>query len=133
MRFIAAPVCARLGTPLPQDFGAPILSPEAIANPPVYRRARAVACFDDGPSRILTHRLKYGDRPDMSRSERMANIQGAFKVTGEGAAQVQGRSVLLVDDVLTTGSTVNAAARVLLRAGAANVDVLVFARVVTAG
>jgi predicted amidophosphoribosyltransferase len=43
---------------------------------------------------------------------------------------VAGRSVLLVDDVLTTGATVKAATRALLRAGAAAVDVLVFARVV---
>ena len=41
--------------------------------------------------------------------------------------------MVLVDDVLTTGATTNAAARVLLRAGAANVDVLTFARVVLSG
>jgi predicted amidophosphoribosyltransferase len=39
---------------------------------------------------------------------------------------------VLVDDVLTSGATVDACTRVLLRAGAANVDVLVFARVVAA-
>jgi predicted amidophosphoribosyltransferase len=44
---------------------------------------------------------------------------------------VQGRRIALVDDVLTSGATANAAARALLRAGAAQVDLIVFARVVT--
>ncbi len=44
---------------------------------------------------------------------------------------IEGRRILLVDDVLTTGSTVNAASRALLRGGARTVDVLTFARVVT--
>ena len=45
-------------------------------------------------------------------------------------AQVSGRRLVLVDDVLTSGATVDTCARALLRAGAAHVDVLVFARVV---
>src|SRR5208282_5754984 len=64
----------------------------------------------------------------LTRSERAANIQGAFRVPDEGKAAVGGRRVL-VDDVLTSGATVEGCARALLRAGAANVDVLVFARV----
>jgi predicted amidophosphoribosyltransferase len=44
--------------------------------------------------------------------------------------KVAGKSVLLVDDVYTTGATVKAAAKALKKAGAAHVDVLTFARVV---
>ena len=65
----------------------------------------------------------------LSRSERATNVQGAFRVPPEGKAAVAGRRLVLVDDVLTSGATVEGCARALLRAGAANVDVLVFARV----
>jgi ComF family protein len=65
----------------------------------------------------------------LSRSERAANIQGAFRAPPESKAAVAGRRLILVDDVLTSGATVDGCARALLRAGAANVDVLIFARV----
>ena len=201
MRFIERPFCERLGTPFDQEFGEGLLSPQAIADPPVFSRARAVARFEDGPARKLAHRLKYSDRAEiarpiarwmaragadiladadflvpvplhrlrlwkrrfnqaallakevsrwtgkpcdvgallrvkatrsqvgLSRVQRAENLQGAFRVA-EGAS-VRGRNVILVDDVLTSGATANAASRVLLRAGAKWVDVMVFARVVT--
>lgn len=68
----------------------------------------------------------------LSRPERAANVQGAFRVPDEGKAAVAGRRLIVVDDVLTSGATVEGCARALLRAGAANVDVLVFARVAEA-
>ena len=203
VRFIERPFCERLGTPFAQDLGAGLLSPEAIANPPVYGRARAAARFDDGPARQMVHRLKYSDRTElarpmglwmaragaellgdahlligvplhrsrlwsrkfnqaaalaqavsalsgvparpqllrrvkatasqisMSRAQRADNVQGAFKVREEDRIWLDGRNVVLVDDVMTSGATANAAARALFRGGAARVDVLVFARVVT--
>ena len=203
MRFIERPFCDRLGIPFAQDLGPGLLSPEAIARPPAYGRARAVALFEDGPARRLMHALKYGDRLDlarplgawmaragaellaeadlivpvplhwlrlwrrqfnqaallarevsrasgvpwdpmalrrakatesqvgMTRPQHLSNVPGAFPVAPDRAGAVAGRRLLLVDDVLTTGSTLDAAARTLLRAGAAGVDVLVFARVVT--
>jgi predicted amidophosphoribosyltransferase len=65
----------------------------------------------------------------LSRTERAANIQGAFRVPEQGKAAVVGRRLIVLDDVLTSGATVEGCARALLRAGARNVDVLVFARV----
>jgi ComF family protein len=201
MRFIERPFCERLGTPFEQDLGQGLISPQAMADPPVFARARAVARFEDGPARKLAHRLKYSDRAELarpiarwmtragadilgdadliapiplhpvrlwrrrfnraamlarevsrgagkpcdvgallrvkatpsqvglSRAQRAENVQGAFRVAA--GAQVRDRKVVLIDDVLTSGATVNAASRVLLRAGASRVDVLVFARVVT--
>src|SRR6202165_3918290 len=66
----------------------------------------------------------------LSRSQRASNVQGAFKVAAQRQSGIQGRRVVLIDDVLTSGATVDACARALLRAKAASVDVLVFARVV---
>ncbi len=202
--FIERPYCERLGTPFPVDLGPGLLSPAAIADPPVFARARAVCRFD-GTARELVHRLKYGDRVELSltlgrmmaqagrelvaeadlvlpvplhrtrlwrrrfnqaaalaqvvaretgrplaatalarirrtrqqvgltRAQRADNLQGAFHVPAAMRGQVEGGRVLLIDDVLTTGATVNAASRALLRAGATAVDVLTFARVVTDG
>ena len=202
VRFIERPYCERLGTPFAQDLGPGLLSPEAMADPPVWARARAVAGFDEGPARQLVYRLKYYDRMEiarplghwmaragvelleeadllvpiplhrvrlanrrfnpsmalastisdcsgvpvealalerarrsppqvgLSRIQRAANVQGAFKVPQEKRQLIEGRRLVLIDDVLTSGATSNAAARVLLRAGAAQVDLLVFARVI---
>jgi ComF family protein len=66
----------------------------------------------------------------LSRRERASNVQGAFKVAADRQDLIHGRRVVLIDDVLTSGATVDACARALLRAKAASVDVLVFARVV---
>ena len=201
MRFIERPFCDRLGTPFEHDLGEGLLSPQAVTDPPVFQRTRAVARFEDGPARRLVHRLKYSDRGELaapmgawmaragadvlaeadaitpvplharrlwtrrfnqaaalgreiarragkpfepallrrvkatrsqvglSREQRVQNMQGAFRAAT--AASVQGRRIALVDDVLTSGATANAAARALLRAGAAQVDLIVFARVVT--
>lgn len=204
IRFIEQPFCERLGTPFPLDLGdSGLISPEAMAMPPVYTRARAVARYEDGVVRRLVHRLKYSDRLELaammgawmaragdellteadvlvpvplyrtrlmsrrfnqsallakaitgrtgvptavdvlarirptppqvglSRTQRALNVQGAFRVTEEHGTAIRDRAVVLVDDVVTSGATVNAACRALLRGGARQVDVLAFARVVT--
>jgi ComF family protein len=68
----------------------------------------------------------------LSQSERAQNVQGAFRVPPDRKADVTGRKLVLVDDVLTSGATSDACARALLRAGAQSVDLVVFARVVDA-
>ncbi len=198
--FISPPYCQRLGTPFEADLGEGLISLKAIAEPPVFGRARAVARFD-GTARELVHRLKYSDRLDLAGAmgswmvragaevliegsvlvpiplyrtrlwrrrfnqsgelakvigrakvlevdhqalrkvkatpsqtglnarQRKENLAGAFKVRDEAQGRIAGRRVVLVDDVMTTGATLNAAARVLLRAGASEVDAMVFALV----
>lgn len=64
----------------------------------------------------------------MSAEERVWNVKGAFAV--KEPAMVRGRRVLLIDDVCTTGSTINECARTLLAAGAAQVFVTTAARAV---
>jgi len=207
MRFIERPYCERLGTPFETDLASGesgrIISAAALADPPVFTRARALARFEDGPARTLVHRLKYGDRGELAepmgrwmaragaellgeadllvpvplhrlrlahrrfnqsaalartisaisgvplksdlltrvkptppqvgltRRLRAMNVQGAFQVAPERRIELADRRVVLVDDVMTSGATMNAAARILLRAGAKQVDALVFARTVS--
>ena len=198
--FIAPPLCDRLGIPLPYDSGGKTVSAAALANPPAYDRARAVARYD-GLVRDLIHRLKYGDRQEgvamfgrwlaqagfelisdadllvpvplyrwrlwtrrfnqsailaeaMSRvcrveadafvlrrarptrsqigltiEQRKRNVAGAFQVSKRAKLKITDRKIILVDDVITTGATVEACARTLTRAGAARVDVVALARV----
>lgn len=64
----------------------------------------------------------------MSRTQRAANVRGVFKINDPGV--IAGRTVILIDDVLTTGATAQACARLLLRQGAKAVHVLTWARVI---
>ena len=93
-------------------------------------RASSQSCgvpvLDDALKRIRATPQQVG----LKRADRAANVQGAFRVPDEGSPAVAGRRLVLVDDVLTSGATLDACARALLRAGAAQVDVLTFARVV---
>jgi len=199
--FIVPPLCSRLGVPLPYDTGEPYLSAAAIAAPPAYDRARAVAQYSQ-TMRDLIQSFKYRDRHDglrlfsrwmaragaelltdadilvpvplyrsrlwsrrfnqsallaqalencthvhadcfvlqrtrrtasqvgLSAAQRKRNVAGAFKVSPARVSSVAGKSIVLVDDVITTGATVEACARVLKRAGATRVDVLALGRAV---
>lgn len=200
LEMISQPVCDAYGTPFVFDEGDGAVSARAIANPPVWDRARGAVMFNDC-SQHLVHALKYRDRHEVVRSiarmmvhagrdviagadviapvplhrwrlwsrrynqaallagevgalagvkthtglverlrntrsqvglgegQRSRNVKGAFSVPDARVAEIMGRRVLLVDDVLTSGATANECARVLKRAGAAHVDVLVFALV----
>jgi predicted amidophosphoribosyltransferase len=63
----------------------------------------------------------------LTRAERRQNVAGAFDVSKP--AGVQGKHILLIDDVLTTGASASACAAVLKRSGARRVTVLTLARV----
>lgn len=202
--FIAPPICARLGIPLPYEAGEGTLSAAAIASPPVYDRARAAARYSD-TMRELIQSFKYRDRHEglplfarwlrragtelladadlivpvplypsrlwwrrfnqsamlahalgrltglpvdcftlrrvrrtasqvgLTAEQRRRNLAGAFKVDKQRRHLVKGTKVLVIDDVITTGTTANACARALKRGRVARVDVLVLARVVEPG
>lgn len=68
----------------------------------------------------------------LTRTERRKNVDGAFRVPARRARRIEGRNILLVDDVMTSGATAEAAARALKKAGAARVDVVVLGLVTDA-
>lgn len=78
----------------------------------------------------LVRRRRTRRQVGLTATQRQTNVRGVFVVPDEKRIAIKGRSVLLVDDVLTTGATVEAAARTLCRAGAARIEVLTFSRVV---
>jgi len=75
----------------------------------------------------LLHRVRATEAQSGRRPEREANVKGAFEVAQPD--RVEGRRLLLIDDVFTTGATANECAKALLAAGAAEVAVFTLARV----
>lgn len=78
---------------------------------------------------VLVRARRTPSQEGRGREERRANLAGALTVPPRRAAAVTGRRVLLVDDVMTTGATLDVGAKALLAAGVARVDVLVLALV----
>jgi ComF family protein len=129
--------------------GAEVLAPGAVVLPvPLHRGrlwarrfnqaallAREVArlsgaeLWTDLLLRVKPTRPQVG----LTAAERAANLSGAFRLADGAAAALKGRRVVIVDDVLTTGATVDRLSRLVRRAGAGSVDVLVFALVVKDG
>jgi ComF family protein len=98
--------------------------------------ARAVArtAEQEGRARLapdLLRRARWtGSQAGLKADERRTNVRRAFALHPRWREAVKDKAVLLVDDVLTTGATVEACALALQRAGARHVDVLTLARVV---
>jgi ComF family protein len=78
----------------------------------------------------LIRRRRTPSQANKNASARRRNVAGAFAV--RDADTVRGKRVVVIDDVLTTGATVEECARALKRAGAVRIDVLTLARVVRA-
>jgi ComF family protein len=78
---------------------------------------------------LLTRARTTRSQVGLTHDQRRRNVAGVFAVTRSARRRLAGRNVLLVDDVITTGATAEACARVLKRAGAARVDVLALAMV----
>lgn len=121
---------------------ASMAEPDLIAPVPLHKRnlrqrgfnqalLLARAFFPDQRHKITTGLLERSrwthSQAGLSGQLRRRNIKGAFRV--QDPEKVAGRTVLLVDDVFTTGATVNECARVLRGAGAIDVQVLTFCRV----
>lgn len=94
----------------------------------VVAKASGIPVLDDALRRTRATPQQVG----LSRTERARNVQAAFRIPKSRREAVRGRRLVLIDDVMTTGATVDTCARALLRAGAANVDVVVFACVANA-
>lgn len=97
-----------------------------------FNQAELLACEVASRSGLPVERLarrvrSTGMQAQLSRAGRRRNVARAFTVPKPG--RVQGRRLLLIDDVFTTGATLNACATALKRAGAAHVSALTLARV----
>jgi ComF family protein len=129
---------ARYMAPLVEHSGGePILVPVPLHRTRLWRRgfnqsvlvARELSRRLRLRTNVLALRRSKRTPPlkGMSPLQRRKAVAGAFRVTDKAA--IAGRTIILIDDVLTTGSTAEACARTLKRAGAARVELVTWARV----
>jgi ComF family protein len=135
---LAAPLAALMVRALPQDVDADVLVPVPLHPSRLQTR-------EFNQSLLIADRLgRYMRRPvsamdlirvavkkpqtSLSRPERLRNLRRAFVI--KHAEPFDGRRVLLIDDVFTTGTTLNECAKALRAAGAASVSALTLARTI---
>jgi ComF family protein len=125
-------------------LAAAVAERDAVVVPvPLHWRRRAQRGYDHAwllalhackaaglaPPLPALHRATYAaPQSTLPAAERQANVRGAFAVRARHAARIRGRAVVLVDDVITTGATMDAAARALLATGATHVTAVALAR-----
>ncbi|HUF87082.1 MAG TPA: ComF family protein [Thermohalobaculum sp.] len=90
---------------------------------------RAAGRADALAPRLLRRQRRTASQDGRNRAARAENLRGAIALAPGAAAQLEGRRVLIVDDVLTTGATFDACAAACREAGAAGVDILALALV----
>ena len=87
-------------------------------------KVSGIPFYHGGITRIIDTRPQFG----LSREERWSNISGAFILEPDLAREAAGKSILLLDDILTTGATLNELSKLLKTAGASRVIALTLTR-----
>jgi ComF family protein len=140
-----AQFCARLMAPAGWEFWdrKPVLLPVPLHGWRQFTRrynqsaelARALSGLIDLPLDPLLVRRKRNTRRQvgLTAEARARNVAGAFEARADILVRLKGRGVVIIDDVITTGSTVKAVTRALQKAGVERIDVLSFARVTVGG
>jgi ComF family protein len=133
-----AKTMSRYMRPLVDESGEPLLMPVPLHRSRLWSRGfnqAALLAAELGRQCRLEHdpftlrrKKRTSALKGMSPAQRQREVAGAFAIGRREA--VAGRRVILVDDVLTTGSTATACAKALRRAGASRVDLICWARVV---
>ncbi|MDB5897179.1 MAG: hypothetical protein JWP41_781 [Ramlibacter sp.] len=113
------------------DFVLPMpLAPRRLAERGFNQALLLARVLDSGrtDARLLLRLRETGSQTALDRSSRQENVRNAFGIEPLRAAELRGRAVLLVDDVMTSGSSLHAAALALRQAGARRVCAVVLAR-----